>query len=820
MSSSLFSPNYEIVKADREQLEQFIKAIFAYASTGYVQFRQFFQHRDGVAGWHRDRGGWPSASIDDLNRVIGLATDVATCAGNNEEGVVFCPPVATFSVRDRATKAHMAEGVALSTDCDRSTDDRIARLINLLGRPTVRVASGGVWVDDQGGEHDKLHLHWRLTEPTRTPEDHRRLEEVRRLAAILVGADTSNVPSVHPLRWPGSWHRKGEPRLCRIVEINTGAEIELTHALERLREATGLEFGTEVVRSGDRTIERTVSSEALAKHPDDVAAVAVVMANEKVDWDYWNNTGMAFWNASAGAVYGLEAFHVWSAKSRAYNRATTDFRWDAISDCPPDKIGMGSLVYRARQADPTFDLPSMIMAQAQKDADARRAYEHAGKAQRGRPESIKVGAEWIAQMMTGPAEPQAAHYGPSPDEPPAANSSPPSDDGGDESQTSDEGTANADESVPPLQSSGEVQSKEESKVQSSRFRTRAEDKAAPPPVYLVAGLIEENTDVFLEAPKQHLKSFVALDLAYSIATGEKAFGILPVTNPGPVIYYCAEGYDDVIKRRAPAWEIAHNYEPYTIDDIIFANAAPFVNDPEGIVADIKYLEASFLKGRKARLIVVDTLNRALNGEDEDRASVASKYLNVVKAIRTRLGGSTLTVHHMGKDRERGGRGSSAFEAGMDTVMEIKHHKKNDDTGDHIIDLFVKFQKSGPDGTEYWMQSRPIRTDDGSSLVLDSIDETEALAEIKTADASKGNKLTAEQVGQFIREASGGYLTTSQLAQKIAERQQKKKESVVRALNRRKNSDFKAFILGDPADGRWALGEDAPLQDGPERREMH
>jgi hypothetical protein len=64
-------------------------------------------------------------------------------------------------------------------------------------------------------QNHKLHAHWRLAVPARGAE----LEDLklaRTLAARLVGGDPSNMPIVHPIRWPGSWHRKAEPRLCEI----------------------------------------------------------------------------------------------------------------------------------------------------------------------------------------------------------------------------------------------------------------------------------------------------------------------------------------------------------------------------------------------------------------------------------------------------------------------------------------------------------------------------------------------------------------------------------------------------------------------------
>ena len=64
-----------------------------------------------------------------------------------------------------------------------------------------------------------------------------RLKQVRDLATRLVGGDPSNKPVCHPIRWPASWHRKAEPRLCKIEQVNADLEIELEAALAALRAA-------------------------------------------------------------------------------------------------------------------------------------------------------------------------------------------------------------------------------------------------------------------------------------------------------------------------------------------------------------------------------------------------------------------------------------------------------------------------------------------------------------------------------------------------------------------------------------------------------
>jgi hypothetical protein len=57
---------------------------------------------------------------------------------------------------------------------------------------------------------------------------------VREICARLVGADPTSIPICHPIRWPGSWHRKDQPRLTEIIACDPDIEIELGTALEKL----------------------------------------------------------------------------------------------------------------------------------------------------------------------------------------------------------------------------------------------------------------------------------------------------------------------------------------------------------------------------------------------------------------------------------------------------------------------------------------------------------------------------------------------------------------------------------------------------------
>src|SRR3954447_20903761 len=240
------SPPAGFLEADREQLAHFVAAVFANASEGNANLRAFPDDK---------HGGPPATRLISINGIgleplIDAATEEATKAARARRPMVFAPPIALFA-GEKADEGSLLEGLTLSVELDERPAAALATLRAILGPPTLVVASGGTWTDPGTGEvHPKLHAHWRLKEPTASPEEHARLKRARSLACGLVGADPTAKSAVHPMRWPGSWHRKdpASPRLCRIVEENPAAEIALEDALAELEGLAALRGET----PGDR----------------------------------------------------------------------------------------------------------------------------------------------------------------------------------------------------------------------------------------------------------------------------------------------------------------------------------------------------------------------------------------------------------------------------------------------------------------------------------------------------------------------------------------------------------------------------------------
>lgn len=331
--------------ADGAEIQRFVASLFRYADEGtFVSLRGF----DQVDSKRPIKLNQPVAINGDLSKVADVATTAAEELANEPRAYVFAPPICTFTNPSHARLADLANGLAISVEIDEG-DTAAARqkLEFLLGQATLIIASGGEWSDPGTGEiHPKLHLHWRLSEPTRESADHERLRQVRDLAARLVGADPTGKPVVHPLRWPGSWNHKGKPRLAHIIADHPDAEINLDEAIERITEAVeaaGL-AAADLPKSGTPEAPIDLVTAAMAHIPNPGA---------DVHYDTWVKLGYAVHRATGGV--GFQIWDDWSQKSTKYNAAETEAAWRRISHAvdgvsAPITVGAGTIIFMAKAA--------------------------------------------------------------------------------------------------------------------------------------------------------------------------------------------------------------------------------------------------------------------------------------------------------------------------------------------------------------------------------------------------------------------------------------------------------------------------------------
>ena len=133
-------------------------------------------------------------------------------------------------------------------------------------------------------------------------------------------------------------------------------------------------------------------------------------------------------------------------------------------------------------------------------------------------------------------------------------------------------------------------------------------------------------------------------------------------------------------------------------------------------------------------------------------------------MRDAVGGcSSLTVGHFGKDLDKGERGSSSFRANYDTILWVEKHAKDEPTGIHTVQLWVRKMKDGEDGKRVWLQSKVIQLpDDGddtgrTSLVLVPVSEEIGRDALMTA----GQIVKQQEKADFANEVERALLQLTQ-----------------------------------------------------------
>ncbi len=179
---------------------------------------------------------------------------------------------------------------------------------------------------------------------------------------------------------------------------------------------------------------------------------------------------------------------------------------------------------------------------------------------------------------------------------------------------------------------------------------------------ILGGIIEAGTTGQLFGPSGDGKSFVALDMALSIANGTPWNGT--PCDQGIVLYYSGEG-NIALRRRVKAWLLKHG----KLDPPLFHTTRQAIQfelaELTPSVQQARELEKQ--SGKKVALIIVDTLARHIKG-DENSTKEMSYFVYIADSLREEFPESTIIiVHHTGNDAEKSGRlrGSSALKAACD-----------------------------------------------------------------------------------------------------------------------------------------------------------
>lgn len=158
------------------------------------------------------------------------------------------------------------------------------------------------------------------------------------------------------------------------------------------------------------------------------------------------------------------------------------------------------------------------------------------------------------------------------------------------------------------------------------------------------------------------KTFAVLDMALHIAVGKDWQS--HKTRQGMVIYIAGEGHTGISKRAA-AWAQYHGVNADDMANFLCTSQAVTPTSEADLFTLTDNIDAWVSQsGGQPVLIVFDTLARCFDG-NENASQDAAAYIKAKDRLKNKYGACVLSVHHTGKDKAQGGRGSSAFKGAWD-----------------------------------------------------------------------------------------------------------------------------------------------------------
>ncbi|MEJ0095434.1 MAG: AAA family ATPase [Methylocella sp.] len=246
--------------------------------------------------------------------------------------------------------------------------------------------------------------------------------------------------------------------------------------------------------------------------------------------------------------------------------------------------------------------------------------------------------------------------------------------------------------------------------------------------WFVKKLIPRQGVAVIYGKSQSFKSFVALDLAMSIALGRDWAGRR--VEQAPVVYIAAEGAAGLRKRIAGFKKANPGILPTAIPFSMIA-AAPNLGgekgDLERLVADIESA------GVSPGLITIDTLAQSLGGGEENGSGMVQLLSNAT-ALANYFKALVLITHHVGLADDQRMRGHSSLIGGIDAQLLCERAEKE-------LWTTLTLQKLKDEDTNIRLEAKLSRIvigrdsdgDDISTLVVDRLDDTETA---KVRDTSK------------------------------------------------------------------------------------
>lgn len=188
--------------------------------------------------------------------------------------------------------------------------------------------------------------------------------------------------------------------------------------------------------------------------------------------------------------------------------------------------------------------------------------------------------------------------------------------------------------------------------------------------WVLKGYIPEKSLCMIFGASGSFKSFIAYDMAASIACDEIRDWHGQRIKHGDVVIFAGEGSEG-IKLRFAGWAEKYGINPENVrlhifDEVFKLDGNELEHDIETTINNVKAVALNPI------LVIFDTLNCYMGGE-ENSATDTGRFIGLCKKVIKELQTAVCIIHHTGNadDAKDRARGSSALRGALDSEMKVK-----------------------------------------------------------------------------------------------------------------------------------------------------
>jgi len=170
------------------------------------------------------------------------------------------------------------------------------------------------------------------------------------------------------------------------------------------------------------------------------------------------------------------------------------------------------------------------------------------------------------------------------------------------------------------------------------------------------------------------KTWLALEIAVSVASGSPCLGTFAVSSPGPVLLYAAEDSASALRDRVQTLAQVHGVDFQELDLHIIMIDTLRLDRPD----HQDRLEAT-LQVYKPMLLILDPLVR-VHAIDENIAGQVAALLGYLRSLQRKTGAAIALIHHVRKNASAAAgagnslRGSGDLYAWVDSFLYLRSHQ--------------------------------------------------------------------------------------------------------------------------------------------------